>query len=100
MPKFNVSVPNPLGKEEAIERIRGYVEKLVAKYQDQVAELEQSWEGESVNFSVKSYGVKVSGTGTVTDDEVQVVGDLPFTAAMFKGKIASTVEEQLKKVLG
>ena len=100
MPKFNVAVPNPLSKEDALEKIKSYLERLLEKYQDQVSELEQEWEEDKVNFSVKSYGIKVTGTGTITDDEVQVVGDLPFAAAMFKGKIVSGVEEQLKKVLG
>ena len=99
MPKFNASVPNPVDKETALKNIHSYLEKLMEKYQDQVSEVEQNWEGDTVNFSLKAYGFKVSGTGNVTEEEVQIEGDLPFAAAMFKGKIVSTLQEQLVKVL-
>lgn len=100
MPKFNVAVPNPLSKEDALERLQGFSEKLREKYEDQISDLEQSWDGDQVTFGFATYGMKIAGKGSVGEDEVRIEGDLPFAAAMFKGKIVSTVEEQLKRLLG
>ena len=99
MPKFNVDVPNPLGKEEALNRLQGFSDKLREKYQDQISDLEQSWEGDRLDFAFKTFGIKIAGALTVEQEKVLVEGNLPFSAAMFKGKITSGIEEQLGKLL-
>lgn len=99
MPKFNVDVPNPLGKEEALTRLQGFSDKLREKYQDKISDLEQSWEEDRLEFSFKVMGVKIAGALTVEQEKVLVEGDLPFSAVMFKGKITSGIEEQLGKLL-
>lgn len=99
MPKFDLSVPNPIGKDQALERLQSFSDKLQEKYQDQLSDLEQSWQGDQLSFSFKTFGINVAGTLSVTDDSVDVEGDLPLAAAMFKGKIISAIDEQLGKLL-
>ena len=99
MPKFNVDVPNPLGKEKALTKLQGFSDTLREKYQDKISDLEQSWEEDRLDFSFKVMGVKIAGGLTVEEEKVLVEGDLPFSAAMFKGKITSGIEEQLGKLL-
>jgi Putative polyhydroxyalkanoic acid system protein (PHA_gran_rgn) len=99
MPKFNVTVPHSLSAEEATGRLEHFVEVLREKFQDQVSELEQSWEAGTLNFRFKTYGIPLSGKINVTDSALVMDGDLPFTAMMFSGKIESAIREQLERLV-
>ena len=100
MPQFTISVPHDLGKEEAAERVRHVLEKVTDRFGDQVKNLEQSWEGDTLQFSFRTFGINVSGQGVATDSSVDVTVNLPITAMMFKGKIESGLREQLTRMLG
>jgi hypothetical protein len=99
MPKMNVSVPHSLPQEEAANRLKGFLEKIRAKYQDQVSDLQEQWGDQTGSFSFKTMGFAVKGNVSVEPDKVQVDGDLPFAAMMFKGKIEETIRENLQRLL-
>lgn len=99
MPKFNVTVPHTLTKQEATERLNQFVDILRNKFQDSVSDLEQTWDGDVLGFRFKTFGVPLSGRITIGDDNLVVDGDLPFTAMMFKGKIESAIREQLERLM-
>ena len=94
MPKFQTTVPHTLSQQEAIERMNQFTETVGKS--DQVSDLEQSWEDNALHFGFKTYGIPLKGIVTVTDYNLDVNGDLPFSAMMFKGKI----EGEIQKVLG
>lgn len=99
MPKFNISVPHSLGKDEASLRMKNLIDKVEEKYGDQVSDLEQSWEGDTLNFSFSTFGIKISGAGEVDEAKVDVSGNLPIAAMMFKGKIESDLKTIIEKKL-
>lgn len=99
MPKFAVSVPHPLSKEEARTRLERFAEMIEAKFANQVSDLQQSWDGDTLKFHFKSYGIPLDGGITVAEKSLNVAGDIPFTAMMFKGKIESAIREQLEKIV-
>lgn len=100
MPKFQVSVPHAMPREDVVEKLKHFSEKISEFGKGQVKDIEQSWEGDTLNFSFKTLGAAISGSMEVLDDKVDVQGDLPFAAALFKGKIESSIQEQLQKLLG
>ncbi|TWT48493.1 polyhydroxyalkanoic acid system family protein [Botrimarina hoheduenensis] len=99
MPKFEVSIPHNLGREQARDRLHGFSDMLRAKYSDQLSGLEQTWEGDTLSFGFTTFGFKIQGNLAVEDAAIRVSGDLPFAAAMFKGKITGAIEEQLNRLL-
>ncbi len=99
MPKFATSVPHNLTKDEARQRLERFAEMLEAKFANQVSDLQQSWEGDTLKFHFKTYGIPLNGGITVADKELNVAGDIPFAAMMFKGKIESEIREQLEKIV-
>ena len=99
MPKFNLDVPHALGAEEARHRLERFAEALHSKYSDQVSDLNQSWNGDSLSFGFKTFGFKIGGTIDVAEDQLRVNGDLPLSAMMFKGKIESAVRDQLSRLV-
>lgn len=99
MPKFNLEIPHQLSAAEAKERLQRFVEALQSKFQDNVSELEQCWNGDSLGFGFKTFGIKIGGKIDVADNRITVDGDLPLTAMMFKGKIESEIRQQLERLL-
>jgi putative polyhydroxyalkanoate system protein len=99
MPKFSVRVPHSLPQAEAKQRLDGFANVIREKLQDQVSDLEQSWEGDKLRFRFKTYGIPLSGGIQVEDKQLIVDGELPITAMMFKGKIESAIQGHLAQLV-
>jgi putative polyhydroxyalkanoate system protein len=99
MPKFGVRVPHTLAKDEARKRLERFIELLTEKSGGQVSDLQQSWEGDTLKFHFKTYGIAIDGGITIGDNELNLAGDIPFAAMMFKGKIESQIREQLERIV-
>jgi putative polyhydroxyalkanoic acid system protein len=99
MPKLSVTVPHQLGKQEATTRLQGILEKIRERYQDQLSDLQETWNANVLSFSFKTYGFGIKGTMTVDDSDVKIDGDLPFAAMMFKGKIETDLKNTLSRWL-
>jgi putative polyhydroxyalkanoate system protein len=99
MPKFNVDVPHSLSRDQARARLERFAETLQQKFQNQLSDLEQSWEGDTLRFSFKTFGIQLSGGIAVNDQDLKVAGDLPFSAMMFRGKIESSIREELERLV-
>jgi putative polyhydroxyalkanoate system protein len=98
MPQFNVTVPHTLTQEVARERLERFVDVLRQKFQDSVNDLEQNWEGDTLRFQFKTFGIPLKGGITIEPNQLNVKGDLPFSAMMFRGKIESAIREQLERL--
>ena len=99
MPKINFEIPHSLPADEAKDRLQRFVESLEAKFQDNVSDLQQSWDGDHLAFGFKTYGIKIAGKIGVEDHRIMVDVDLPISAMMFKGKIESEIRKQLERLL-
>jgi len=100
VPKINFEVPHSFSSDDAKEKLQKFAEMIQAKFQDQVSDLEQSWEGNDLSFGFKTFGIKIAGKITALDNKLTVDCDLPFSAMMFKGKIESEIRGQLEKLMG
>ena len=99
MPSLKLTFPNQLGQEEAVARLKSLLAKVKDKYQDQVSDLHESWNENTMSFDFKTYGFHITGNVLVEPTEVQLDGQIPFAAMMFKGKIETALREQLAKTL-
>ncbi len=99
MPKMIIAVPHSLDPEEVTKRLRGFMERVRSRYEDQVSDLQEEWGENSGAFSFKTYGFSVKGTMSVQPTQVQIEGDLPFAAMMFKGKVEQTLRENLERLV-
>ena len=95
MPKLTIGIPHTLGQEAATERLKGILEKMKERYQSQISDLAESWQGNVLSYGFKTFGIAIKGTMDVQPTEVKVDADLPFAAMMFKGRI----EQELKTTL-
>ena len=98
MPKFNTQVNHSLSKEQAIERLRSFSDKIRAQYQNQVSDMEESWHDDGLQFAFSVMGMGIGGTIVVDEDTATVDGSLPLAAAMFRGKIEMEIRGHLQQV--
>ncbi|MCC7476255.1 MAG: polyhydroxyalkanoic acid system family protein [Pirellulales bacterium] len=99
MPKFGFRVPHTLSKEEARSRLERFVEAIEAKFANQVSDLQQTWEGDTLKFQFKTFGIALNGGISVEENQLSLAGEIPFAAMMFKGKIESEFREQLERLV-
>ena len=99
MPSLKLSVPHQLGQEEAAVRLKGFLEKVKQRYQNQVSDLQEEWTANALDFAFKTYGFQIKGRMVVDPDDVKFDGQIPFAAVMFKGKIEQTLRDELNRVL-
>jgi hypothetical protein len=99
VPKFHLEVPHSLSAEEAKSRLERFIESMHARFQDKVSDVSQSWSGNTLTFAFKTFGFKVAGAIDSLEQKLDVNGDIPLAAMMFKGKIESEVKEQLSRLM-
>ena len=99
MPGFSVDVPHKHGKDGAREKLDIFLQKIEEKYKDQIGEMQGGWEGDILNYSFKTFGITIKGKMTVEEENVELDGDLPFSAMMFKGKISDSIKVALEKAI-
>lgn len=99
MPKFQVAVPNPLGRENALGRLQRFSETIQERHADKIKDFEQRWDGDQLVFGFKTRGLRIEGRLVVEEAVVRVEGDVPFAAALFKGQIAGAIQEQMERLL-
>ena len=100
MPALSLSVPNPLGQEEAARRLKSFLAKLKEHYQDKVSNLEEEWPAENhLKYRFRTFGFDIQGEAIVEPAAVQLNLTLPFTAMMFKSKIEQSMRDEIAKIL-
>ena len=99
MPKIGFTIPHSLPADDAIRRLEAFSDGLQRKFADKVSDLEQSWEGNTLNFAFKTFAIQVKGAITMEEKQAVFQGEIPISAMMFKGKIESEVRGQLERLL-
>jgi hypothetical protein len=64
-----------------------------------ISDLQQTWNGNILDYAFKTMGMKISGTLDVQPDSVKVVTQLPLAAMLFKGMVEAQMRENLTKLL-
>lgn len=99
MPAFQVIVPHALGQQQAVERLKAFLDRIAERYRDQVSKLEGSWAENILTFAMTTYGFTISGKLTVEEASARLDGQLPFAALAFRGKIEKSIGEEVAKAL-
>lgn len=99
MPKINLVASHCLAQDEAILRVKTLLNNLETQYADKINGLHEEWDGDNGKFSFTAMGFPVSGTISVKLAQVEIFGDLPFAATLFKGRIESMIKDRASKLL-
>jgi hypothetical protein len=99
MPAFNAAVPHALGQAQALERLKGFVERVRDRYADHVSQMSGAWSDNVLDFSLTTLGLTIKGSLTVEEAAARVAGQLPLAAAFFRGQIEQQIASELQKAL-
>ncbi|GIW93639.1 MAG: hypothetical protein KatS3mg110_1680 [Pirellulaceae bacterium] len=100
MPAFHVEVPHSLGQEGARQRLDRFIDEARQRLSDRVSHMEGQWQENTLDFSLTTFGMKLTGKLIVEADRVRVEGQLPFAAVAFRGQIEQTFRSELRQALG
>lgn len=99
MPAFKAEVPHALGQTQATERLKGFIEQMRGQYGDEVGQISGEWREHVLDFSLKPFGMTITGTLTVEEAAARVAGQLPLAAALLRGQIEQSIANELQKAL-
>jgi putative polyhydroxyalkanoate system protein len=91
---MHITVPHHTTREEARRKIEERMRNLESQYGHYATDIDKSWDGDRLTFSVKARGMSGSGSLEITDSEVIVDGKLPLMARPFESRIKSTIERE------
>ena len=99
MPAFQAEVPHTLGQDAAVARLKNFLDRVAERYKDQVSKMEGEWNENVLTFELTTFGFTISGTLTVEESSAKIDGKLPFAAVAFRGKIQTSIADELKREL-
>lgn len=100
MPKFSVSVPHTLEREEAVVRLKDFSNQVLDDSPVEVSDIEEAWDDAgNLAFSFKAMGLKIAGKVITSEQSVAVDGDLPFAAIAFRGAIENQIAEKIRAAI-
>jgi hypothetical protein len=89
-----VSIPHRLGKQEALSRIKAGLGKARTNFGHLLTVEEETWQGDRVQFRVRSLGQTAAGTIDVLDDHVRLEVTLPWLLGKLAEKIAPAIRKE------
>ncbi|MDD3469788.1 MAG: polyhydroxyalkanoic acid system family protein [Thermoguttaceae bacterium] len=99
MPKINICIPHTLGREVALERLRGKRQAAEGFEQAGGKILEEAWNDDCYHLLVEVMGSHVTLDIVVADAEATASVNLPFTLVFIQGMVRNKLETELKALL-
>jgi hypothetical protein len=99
MPRLNMAVSHNLTQDEAVKRMKNLLNDVKTQFADKISDLHEEWDGNMGKFTFSAMGFPVSGTLDVKTSQVEISGDLPIAAILFKRKIESTIRDRTETLL-
>jgi hypothetical protein len=96
---ITLTVPHRLTQEEARARIAAGVTEVKTKYGTTLAQVEECWLGNRMDFRVGVLGQAVTGRVDVGPSDVNLELDMPWILAAIAGHIRPQIEGQTRKML-
>lgn len=95
----NLSIPHRLSPEEARTRLQNTLNSLKSQHAARLAQVEERWSGNHLDFRLAVMGQSVTGRVDVRDAAVDLAIDLPWILAMFAEKVRGEVQREGTKLL-
>jgi hypothetical protein len=87
-------LPHRLGKEEAIRRLKSGLGSARTNYGHLLSLDEETWNGDTVRFSVRALGQSAAGTIDVLEDQLRLTVTLPWLLAKLGERIVPAIRKE------
>ncbi len=99
MPNLTVSIPHQLSRAEAKRRIQDELGKLRHQQATLLGNLQESWTGDTMSFTIALLGQSISGHVAVKDQSVDIDVEFPWLVAQLAGALKQSIEQQGRRLL-
>jgi putative polyhydroxyalkanoate system protein len=99
MPNLTASIPHQLTRAEAKRRIQEHLGVLRHQHGSMFTNVQETWTGDAMSFSVTAMGQSVAGNLNVDDQAIHITVVLPWLLSMLSGSIKQQLEVQGKRLL-
>ncbi len=96
---ITVNVPHQLTQDEARARIQKGIADARTQFAGKVAQVEEAWAGNRLEFKLAVMGQAVTGRVDVEPSSVAINVDLPWLLAMLADKISPQIKTHAGKLL-
>jgi hypothetical protein len=79
--RVTVLVSHRLGKDEAVRRLRDGFARTKGQLGELIAIEQETWEGDTLRFTMRALGQTAAGTIDVLDDALRIEVSLPWLLA-------------------
>jgi Putative polyhydroxyalkanoic acid system protein (PHA_gran_rgn) len=99
MPDMTATIPHQLPRAEAKRLIQEHVSVMRQQYGTLITNLQDTWRGDTMAFSLSAMGQTISGRLTVDDHVVYLTVALPWLLRMLAETIKPRIEQQGRLLL-
>ncbi len=96
---ISLSIPHRLSSDEARSRIQSTLSGLKNEHSARLAQIDERWSGNHMDFRLAVMGQSVTGRVDIRDSTVDLAIDLPWILAVFAEKIRAQVQREGTKLL-
>ena len=96
---IKIAIPHRLSRQEATQRLQTGFADFRRQYASILAQMEDRWSGDHMDFKASAFGQAVTGRIDVRDSSVDVEVDLPWLFAVLAEKIKGQVQQAGQKLL-
>ena len=97
---MQVSIPHKFSQTEAVTRVKKVLNESRSKLAAHLTDVEEKWEGNTLQFAFTAQKQHISGTLDVKDKVFDLYAKLPLTLRLFEGRIEAMIKEQAGQMLG
>jgi hypothetical protein len=97
--KMTLSIPHRLTQEEARRRVENGVTSFRNQFGAHLAQVDERWTGNHMDFTFSVAGQSVSGCVDVFPDKVSLEIDLPWIFAMIADRLRGRIQQEGRKML-
>jgi len=95
----NLSIPHRLTTDEARARIQNTLGGLKSQHAAKLAQVDETWSGNHMDFRLAVMGQAVTGRVDVREGAVDLAIDLPWILAMFADRVRGEVQREGTRLL-
>ena len=96
---IKISIPHRLSRDEASRRLRTGISDFRTQYAANLAQMDERWTGDHMDFKASAFGQSLTGRIDVRDNAVDVELDLPWLFAVLAEKIKGQVQQAGQRLL-
>ena len=96
---IKIAIPHRLSRQEATQRLQSGFADFRKQYASNLAQMEDRWTGDHMDFKATAFGQSITGRIDVRDSSVDLEVDLPWVFAVLAEKVKGQLQQAGQKLL-